>query len=138
RPRPLRLRPRRRRLDGGAVRQEAARARQHLHPRQQVNPAKWYSRVADMRALVLGLLVALRASALEVWAFPSAPLGGDAEHLIELYAVDGEALVAPSVRAREGTVLDTRAAPDGGWLVRYRAPRVTAPTSDVLTVTTRR
>src|SRR5579859_5563284 len=83
--------------------------------------------------------LAARANALEVWAFPSAPLGGDAEHLIALYAVDGEALVAPQqVRAREGTVLETKAAPDGGWLVRYRAPKVSAPASDVLSVSTRR
>src|SRR5262245_2120949 len=91
-----------------------------------------------MRALWVVLWLAAPANALEVWAFPSAPLGGDAEHLIALYAADGEGLVAPTVRARDGMVLDAKAAPDGGWLVRYRTPRVTAPATDVLTVTTRR
>src|SRR6187401_720374 len=93
-----------------------------------------------MRALAIFAVLGLPAgaSALEVWAFPSAPLGADAEHLIQLYAVDGEALLQPQVRARDGAVLEGRAAPDGGWLVRYRAPKLSGPGSDVLTVTTRR
>jgi hypothetical protein len=91
-----------------------------------------------MRACWLLWLWTANASALEVWAFPAAPLGGDAEHLIEVYAADGEQLLTPTVRARDGAVLETRAAPDGGWLVRYRAPHVSAPASDNLTVSTRR
>jgi Carboxypeptidase regulatory-like domain len=91
-----------------------------------------------MRAWWVVLWLAAPANALEVWAFPSAPLGGDGEHLVAIYALDGEALTAPTVRARDGQVVDAKAAPDGGWLVRYRAPRVTALATDVLTVTTRR
>jgi hypothetical protein len=89
-------------------------------------------------AFVVVLCLPAGASALEVWAFPSAPLAAEAEHTLEVYAADGETLVQPTVRARDGSVLDGRPAADGGWLVRYRAPRLTAPGTDVLTVTSRR
>jgi hypothetical protein len=96
-----------------------------------------------MGALVIGLSVGLcaRAGALEVVALPSAPLGADAEQLLSLYVVDGDALVTgvPQVRAQKGTLVEPpRAAPDGGVLVRYRAPRALGPTTDLLIVNTRK
>src|SRR5262245_9595495 len=89
-----------------------------------------------MRALAFLLVLGLRAAALEVVAFPAAPLGADGDHLIEIYVVDGEALVpgTPMVRAQHGSVSEVRAAPDGGWLLRYHA----AKGPDQLLVTTRR
>ncbi len=81
------------------------------------------------------------ASALEVVALPAMPLSADAEHLLSIYLVEGETLVTgvPSVRALRGSVVEApRPAADGGFLLRYRAPRGTAPMTDQLIVTTRR
>lgn len=73
---------------------------------------------------------------------PAAPLAADGEraHLLRLYVVDRDALVAgvPSVRAARGAIVGAPVpTSDGGVALRYRPPRVLAPTSDTLTVSLR-
>ena len=104
-------------------------------------------RAGRMRVIVPSLLVgciataAVRASAapLDVVVLPAAPLAADGERaqLLRLYVAAGDALVAgvPSVRAARGAILGAPVpTSDGGVALRYRPPRVTAPTSDTLTV----
>src|SRR5690349_4706506 len=73
---------------------------------------------------------------------PGGPLRADGEsaHLLRLYVIEGEALerTPPQVTAQRGAIVEPpRAAPDGGYDLRYRPPRVHAPESDTLTVTAR-
>jgi hypothetical protein len=96
-----------------------------------------------MRApsLVLGLWMLATGSparALEAVLLPSQPLeaNGTRVHVLRLYLLDGDKLVpAREVRAAHGAVVGT-AIPveDGGLALRYRPPRVTAPSRDVLHV----
>src|SRR5262245_60582636 len=82
------------------------------------------------------------ASSLEAVVLPSHVLAADGEtvHLLRLYLIEGDTLVAqpPQVTAARGAVVEPpRPAPDGGWQVRYRPPRVSAPGHDTLQVAVR-
>jgi hypothetical protein len=102
-----------------------------------------------MRSLVsltLALLVAgplaRPAEALEAVLLPPGPLSADGieVHAIKLFLVEGGALVPglPTVRAQKGALVGApELEPDGGVLLRYRPPRVDAPTSDLLSVAAR-
>jgi hypothetical protein len=100
-------------------------------------------RMARVHTLLVALLVwAAPAAALEGALFPQAPLIADGTrvHLLRLYVLDRDRLApgVPSLRAQKGAIVGA-AAPvsDGGIALRYRPPRVTAPTTDTLTITLR-
>jgi hypothetical protein len=97
-------------------------------------------------SLVLGCVVAValrvEAAPLDAVLMPAAPLAADGEraHLLRLYLLAGDALAPglPTVHAQKGTIVGApTTTSDGGVALRYRPPRVTAPTSDTLTVTLR-
>jgi hypothetical protein len=99
-----------------------------------------------MRPLRWIVLMCMVVTAQAAWAapadvvlFPAAPLAADGErtHELRLYVVAGDALAAglPVVRAARGAIVGAPAASaDGGIVVRYRPPKVTAPARDTLTV----
>src|SRR5437899_1109829 len=100
-------------------------------------------RMRVVPSLVLGCMIAaaLRASAapLDVVVVPAAPLAADGEraHLVRLYVLAGDALASgvPTVRAAHGAIVGAPVpTSDGGVALRYRPPRVAAPSSDTLTV----
>jgi hypothetical protein len=81
-----------------------------------------------------------RAGAVEAVLLPGHALKADGGrvHTLRLYLLEGEVLVAgvPSVRAHSGAVVSAaQPAEDGGFVVRYRPPRVGKPASDTLLVT---
>jgi hypothetical protein len=90
----------------------------------------------------LAALAPSRATAFEAVVLPAGALGADGtrEHTLQLFLVEGEALLTafPTVKAARGAILEPpREAPDGGVLVRYRPPAVSAPASDTLSVSLR-
>ena len=95
-------------------------------------------------SLLVGWLVASAApvalaAPLDAVLLPAAPLAADGEraHLLRLYVLAGDALAAgvPTVRAARGAIVGAPVpTSDGGVALRYRPPRVTAPASDMLTV----
>src|SRR5438093_442614 len=98
-----------------------------------------------MRALIHSLAGLVAAAAVahaapEAIVLPSGPFAADGErsYALEIYLVEASALARPAridVHAARGQVLEpATGAPDGGFRLRYRPPRVSAPTSDTLLV----
>jgi hypothetical protein len=81
-----------------------------------------------------------RAEASEAVLLPGHALQADGArvHTLRLYLTEGDVLVAgvPSLKAHHGAVVSApQPAGDGGFVVRYRPPRVAKPASDTLLVT---
>jgi hypothetical protein len=86
------------------------------------------------------LSAASPAWALEALVFPSRPLVADGTrvHVVRVYFTEGELLLTgvPQVRATHGAVIGSPIpATDGGVSLRYRPPKVSAPSSDTLSFT---
>jgi hypothetical protein len=99
-------------------------------------------RAARLYTLAAALLSASPALAERVVVFPAAPLAADGTraHLLRLYVVDGDRLVAgvPPLKTQRGVIVGAPApVSDGGVALRYRPPRVSSPSADTLTVVVR-
>src|SRR5689334_16300725 len=98
-----------------------------------------------MRAVALSLLAVAGAAtaaraAPQALVLPAGPLAADGERAfpLEIYLVDGAAPARPAAltaTAARGQVIEAAApAPDGGYRLRYRPPRVEAPVEETLTI----
>jgi hypothetical protein len=93
-----------------------------------------------MRAsVVIALLLAAGdGRAAEAMLLPSGPLASDGVGVVELHVFvveGGRALSgAADISATRGAVLDSSPATDGGWLIHYRPPKVTASSTDNLVI----